>query len=437
MAGESATVWRVAGARVVGAVHRRVNKPGQDAILWKEGKDFVVLAVADGHGSERSPHSDVGARLAVEGAVQLLSDFCTRAISSSTSLRNWKQYAEDQLPQKLVQDWIERVEAKAGVSESETRSKEEILLQYGSTLLAALVTPEFLLFVQLGDGDILTVMDDSTVTRLIPKGKRLIANETTSLCMPYAWREMEVVFQPVSAELPALILLSTDGYANSFASDNDFLQVGKDYLDLIRQQGLKQVAEYLEKWLTEASDSGSGDDIAVGLIYRDESLHPAAADTAIPDVVPDEKPLASGSLDRTVRLWDAATGQLVRTLAGHTHWVRSVALAPDGQLLASGSDDTTIRLWDVATGQLVRTLEGHTAGVKSVAFSPDGRLLASGGWDTTVRLWDATTGQLVRTLKGHTDSVFSVAFSPDGRLLASGSLDNTVRLWGIAPWSQR
>jgi len=182
-----------------------------------------------------------------------------------------KHYAEDQLPQALVQDWIERVKEKAGVSKSETRSEKEILLQYGSTLLAALVTPEFLLFAQLGDGDILTVMDDGTVTRLIPKDKRLIANETTSLCMPYAWREMKVVFQPVSAELPVLILLSTDGYANSFASEPDFLQVGKDYLELIRQQGLKQVAAHLEQWLTETSTCGSGDDIAVGLIYRDTS----------------------------------------------------------------------------------------------------------------------------------------------------------------------
>jgi len=269
MDGKSATVWHVAGARVVGATHKRADKPCQDAILWKEGESFVVLAVADGHGGERSPHSDVGATLAVEGAVQFLSNFRTRAISSSLSAL--KHYAEDQLPQALVQDWIKRVKEKAGVSKSETRSEKEILLQYGSTLLAALVTPEFLLFAQLGDGDILTVMDDGTVTRLIPKDKRLIANETTSLCMPYAWREMEVVFQPVSAELPVLILLSTDGYANSFASEPDFLQVGKDYLELIRQQGLKQVAAHLEKWLTEASTRGSGDDIAVGLIYRDTS----------------------------------------------------------------------------------------------------------------------------------------------------------------------
>ena len=146
---------------------------------------------------------------------------------------------------------------------------------------------------------------------------------------------------------------------------------------------------------------------------------------------PDGRLLASGSLDKTIRLWDVATGQLVRTLEGHTNSVWSVAFSPDGRLLASAAEDQTIRLWDVQTGQLLRILEGHTEEIWDVAFSPDGRLLASGSLDNTIRLWDAASGQLVRTLEGHTNSVRSVAFSPDGRLLASGSDDSTVRLWDV------
>jgi WD40 repeat protein len=147
---------------------------------------------------------------------------------------------------------------------------------------------------------------------------------------------------------------------------------------------------------------------------------------------PDEAILASGLLDKTVRLWRVSDGALLRTLEGHTALVLSVAFSPDGQTLASGSWDNTVRLWRVSDGAPLRTLEGHTAEVTSVAFSPDGAILASGSADTTVRLWRVSDGTLLRTLKGHTASVLCVAFSPDGVVLASGSADTTIRLWRVS-----
>ena len=146
---------------------------------------------------------------------------------------------------------------------------------------------------------------------------------------------------------------------------------------------------------------------------------------------PDGSQIVSGSVDTTVRIWDATTGENTRTLNGHTGSVESVAWSPDGSQIVSGSNDNTVRIWNAATGES-RTLNGHTLLVHSVAWSPDGSQIVSGSWDNTVRIWNAATGNLARTLNGHTGRVSSVAWSPDGSQIVSGSWDRTVRIWNAA-----
>ncbi|MEV5796591.1 nSTAND1 domain-containing NTPase [Streptomyces collinus] len=152
---------------------------------------------------------------------------------------------------------------------------------------------------------------------------------------------------------------------------------------------------------------------------------------------PDGRTLATGSTDRTARLWDTATGRLRATLKGHHDLVNTVAFSPDGRTLATGSDDQTVRLWDTATGRTRRSFIADNSYVQSVTFSPDGRLLATGGGDGEVGVWDPATGDPLAYLKGHGDSIQSVAFSSDGRTLASGSWDKTVRLWDTATGTGR
>ncbi len=146
---------------------------------------------------------------------------------------------------------------------------------------------------------------------------------------------------------------------------------------------------------------------------------------------PKDKILASGDSNCTIQMWDTISYNEIWTFKGHKDWVSSVAFSPDGKLLASASYDRTVRLWDTTSQVEVLVLLGHENKVHSVSFSPFGKILATGSLDKTIRLWDTETGSQIAVLVGHSDYVVPVAFSPNGILLASGSYDKTVRIWNI------
>jgi WD40 repeat protein len=147
----------------------------------------------------------------------------------------------------------------------------------------------------------------------------------------------------------------------------------------------------------------------------------------------------SGSGDNTLKLWEVATGRCLRTFKGHASSVKSVCLSMDGRYALSGSllstrtfRDMTLNIWDVATGRCLRMFEGHRGFVSSACLSAEGRYALSGGEDKTLKLWDVATGGCLRTFEGHHGEVNSVRLSTDGRYALSGSGDNTLKLWGVA-----
>ncbi|KAL0929846.1 vegetative incompatibility protein het-e-1 [Colletotrichum truncatum] len=153
---------------------------------------------------------------------------------------------------------------------------------------------------------------------------------------------------------------------------------------------------------------------------------------------PDSQLVALASYDKTIRLWNATRGRQRRVLGGHNGWVSAVAFSPDGKVIASASYDNTVRLWDVDVAQDTgcQMREGHFSRVNTITFSPDNQVVASASCDETVQLWDAATGTHYRTLGDHNSSVSAVAFSPDGQVIASDS-DKLVHLWDVATGTHR
>ena len=151
----------------------------------------------------------------------------------------------------------------------------------------------------------------------------------------------------------------------------------------------------------------------------------------------DGKTLVTAGTDGVIRVWDVVSGQMRRTLPGHTNSIYKAVFSPNEKLIASSSRDLTARVWDFATGRELHRLTGFKCSVKSVAFSPDGKTLAVVGNDGMLKLWDVETGKESKSLV-HSDSpdvdisVYSVVFSRDGKKVYAGNGDGTISEWDTA-----
>jgi hypothetical protein len=285
--GEPSNPWRIIGCSVRGASHVRSGLENQDAIGWFPTNGWgsqMVLAVADGHGSAKSFRSALGSQIAV--AVSL--DYGAELLAAAPSLAELslvKDRLEQEIPHRIVFEWRRRVSQhfdESPFTEAELEQlterdgasaadlvRRDPYLAYGSTLITVVALESFLAFWQIGDGDVVTVSADARVGRPLRGDERLIANETTSLCSDDAWRLFRVAIYGTTSPM---ILVSSDGFANSFADEPGFFQFGSDVLRIVVNEGLDAVNEMLPGWLEEMTRRGSGDDISLGMICRPSEL---------------------------------------------------------------------------------------------------------------------------------------------------------------------
>lgn len=207
----------------------------------------------------------------------------------------------------------------------------------------------------------------------------------------------------------------------------------------------------IKGWSTAIAFSPDGKQLAVAnqepttIIFEVETGNvlrslETSGNTNVITFSPDNRYIATAT--SAIALWNFQTGKIDKLLKGHQRLVKSITFSNDGRFLASGSSDKTARIWNVETGETEKTFQTVTPirvkysskplewkmPVIGVAFSPDGKTLAA-ATGRSVHLWEITTGKNFQTLEGHEHSVTSVCFLPDGKSIVSGSLDNTVRIW--------
>lgn len=139
--------------------------------------------------------------------------------------------------------------------------------------------------------------------------------------------------------------------------------------------------------------------------------------------------LASGSVERVVKLWDIRTSECLATMEGHDYPVLSLAFSPDGNRLVSGSGDTSLIIWDVQNRSQLHQMKGHGFYVVTCDWDPNDNRIVSGSVDANICEWDSNTGEMIKRHSEHRAAVHQVRFSPDGTKLASGSSDNYIIMW--------
>lgn len=267
------------GESIKGATHERNGLPLQDSKRIDEISDKItIIAVADGHGSEKCPRSDRGATMAVNSFCEIMKKYLLSYGTQEDGMLNLIAFLNREGDTRFAQDVC--AEWQSRVKQSYYKNKEENLVNpdgdidwakvyslYGTTLLGMLITDTFVFTFQIGDGDINLITENDMSPMVEPE--KFLGTETHSMSKVDAWRKSVTSLRrkDIESEKPYLYMLSTDGFVNSYASDEEFKKTCKGYYDMIGQHGFEAVKENLAKWLKETSRLGCGDDVTVVLAY--------------------------------------------------------------------------------------------------------------------------------------------------------------------------
>jgi|JI9StandDraft_1071089.scaffolds.fasta_scaffold58108_3 serine/threonine protein phosphatase PrpC len=270
-----------------------------DSLIYSQKEiDQISISIADGHGDGKSIRSHIGSQVVVKQANFIIKQIVyDLKISNGIKEKEFIQFVsknfENELPIRLINSWRnEIINHFLSNSFPDKKSEEElsnynVLLSiynkkikdnlnqdeknmiyklYGTTLISLYINKDFIYFLQIGDGDILLVYDDYSILEPIQKDSELIGNTTYSISQDNALSFTKTRFFLNDSRHPSLIILSTDGYSNAFSNDEEFLKIGKDYLDRLKENDII-VRENIKNWLKKASEF-SGDDISIALLYN-------------------------------------------------------------------------------------------------------------------------------------------------------------------------
>lgn len=279
--------WQAFGVSAVGAHNLSRKQPKQDALHWLpvSGRGRrVALAVADGHGADRYFRSAKGANYAVNVMTEVLREF-VQSHAKETDPGILNHWAQNELPALVCDRWRDEVRAdlvkspyapeertSLGLAESgaEDHQSEKALEPYGCTLLGVATTDNFLVALQLGDGNI-ALMDAEAEGRFVFENTESIAPH--SICRADAPALFRAMALPLGDKPPVLIAANTDGFRDAFATPQDFLARGQEFLLGMRKLGLLTVTQNLHQWVHKRAMAEPGDDISVGMLYLLEDYH--------------------------------------------------------------------------------------------------------------------------------------------------------------------